>query len=315
MTNSKKKDSKSDDNKNKSSGDSTGSNNGKWMALSIAIGAVAIAYAVHEHNLLSEAMSSFNTSGYSLSINDAFNGTALSLAPFEEFFDGYFGEDSKFHTEWEKIQQKISISSESFKPLVGQRMAEEGYKAKHPVFMVPGFVTSGLELWSGEECAEGFFRRKIWGSLETFRSFIRDYDCWKRHLSLDPKTGLDPDGIRIRNSQGFEAADFWTSAFWVWDRIIQNLAEIGYDGTSMSMEAYDWRMDYKLLEKRDGHFTKLKKKIEAFVESADGTKAVIMGHSMVGAANDIIRWIKFSSSPQLFLNFREVLTSFSSWCG
>jgi phospholipid:diacylglycerol acyltransferase len=41
-------------------------------------------------------------------------------------------------------------------------------------------------------------------------------------------------------------------------------------------------MDYTLLERRDGHFTKLKRKIEAFVGHANGTKAVLIGHSMGG---------------------------------
>lgn len=33
-----------------------------------------------------------------------------------------------------------------------------GYKPKHPIVIVPGFVTSGLELWHGKPCANRFFR-------------------------------------------------------------------------------------------------------------------------------------------------------------
>ena len=43
---------------------------------------------------------------------------------------------------------------------IGLRLREEGLKPKHPVIIVPGFVTSGLELWHGEECAKKFFRYK-----------------------------------------------------------------------------------------------------------------------------------------------------------
>lgn len=32
------------------------------------------------------------------------------------------------------------------------------YTAKYPVIMVPGFVTTGLEVWEGEACAQKYFR-------------------------------------------------------------------------------------------------------------------------------------------------------------
>jgi hypothetical protein len=42
---------------------------------------------------------------------------------------------------------------------IGVRLREdEGLRPKYPFIIVPGFVTSGLELWHGEECAKKFFR-------------------------------------------------------------------------------------------------------------------------------------------------------------
>lgn len=41
---------------------------------------------------------------------------------------------------------------------VGRKLKEEGLGPKYPFIIVPGFVTSGLELWHGEECARKFFR-------------------------------------------------------------------------------------------------------------------------------------------------------------
>lgn len=38
---------------------------------------------------------------------------------------------------------------------VGIEMFKQGYRAKYPVIMIPGFVTSGLEYWKGHECAAG----------------------------------------------------------------------------------------------------------------------------------------------------------------
>lgn len=38
-------------------------------------------------------------------------------------------------------------------PRPGRELSKQGLVPKHPVIIVPGFVTSGLELWHGVECA------------------------------------------------------------------------------------------------------------------------------------------------------------------
>lgn len=38
---------------------------------------------------------------------------------------------------------------------VSLKLAEEGVTAKYPVVIIPGFVTSGLELWHGLSCFKG----------------------------------------------------------------------------------------------------------------------------------------------------------------
>lgn len=45
----------------------------------------------------------------------------------------------------------------------GVKLRKEGLRAKHPVVFVPGIVTGGLELWEGKQCAEGLFRKRLWG--------------------------------------------------------------------------------------------------------------------------------------------------------
>ncbi|XP_028075268.1 phospholipid:diacylglycerol acyltransferase 1-like isoform X2 [Camellia sinensis] len=45
----------------------------------------------------------------------------------------------------------------------GLKLLKEGLTAKHPVVFVPGIVTGGLELWEGHQCAEGLFRKRLWG--------------------------------------------------------------------------------------------------------------------------------------------------------
>lgn len=55
----------------------------------------------------------------------------------------------------------------------GVKLVKEGLKVKHPVVFVPGIVTGGLELWEGHPCAEGLFRKRLWGG--TFGEVYKRY--------------------------------------------------------------------------------------------------------------------------------------------
>jgi phospholipid:diacylglycerol acyltransferase len=55
----------------------------------------------------------------------------------------------------------------------GLKLKKEGLSAKHPVVFVPGIVTGGLELWEGHQCAEGLFRKRLWGG--TFGEVYKRY--------------------------------------------------------------------------------------------------------------------------------------------
>lgn len=55
----------------------------------------------------------------------------------------------------------------------GVKLAKDGLRAKHPVVFVPGIVTGGLELWEGHACAEGLFRKRLWGG--TFGEVYKRY--------------------------------------------------------------------------------------------------------------------------------------------
>lgn len=58
----------------------------------------------------------------------------------------------------------------------GVKLKKEGLRAKHPVVFIPGIVTGGLELWEGKQCADGLFRKRLWGG--TFG------EVYKRSASL-----------------------------------------------------------------------------------------------------------------------------------
>ena len=91
----------------------------------------------------------------------------------------------------------------------GYQRSQEGAGVHSPVVIIPGFVTSGLEVWTSRECAKRYFRQRIWTGIDSARALFTDKNCWREHVALDPYTGKDPDGIKLRAAQGFSAADYF----------------------------------------------------------------------------------------------------------
>ncbi|KAJ4824782.1 Phospholipid:diacylglycerol acyltransferase 1 [Turnera subulata] len=160
----------------------------------------------------------------------------------------------------------------------GVKLAKEGLEVKHPVVFVPGIVTCGLELWEGKQCAEGLFRKRLWGG--TFGEVYKRPLCWVEHMSLDNETGLDPPGIRVRPVSGLVAADYFAAGYFVWAVLIANLARIGYEEKTMYMAAYDWRLSFQNTEVRDQSLSRIKSNIELMVATTGGKKVVVIPHSM-----------------------------------
>lgn len=161
----------------------------------------------------------------------------------------------------------------------GRALAAEGYKAKHPVVLVPGIISTGLESWSTGENEQGNFRQRLWGTSTMMRSIVFDKEGWVNQIKLDEDTGLDPPGIRVRAAQGLDAADYFITGYWIWQRVYQNLAAIGYDPGNLFLAGYDWRLSVVNLEERDRYFTRLMRHIE--VSKRDmGLKTVLVSHSM-----------------------------------
>ncbi|GLT55998.1 hypothetical protein SLA2020_290730 [Shorea laevis] len=160
----------------------------------------------------------------------------------------------------------------------GEKLRKEGLQARHPVVFVPGIVTGGLELWEGHHCAEGLFRKRLWGG--TFGEVYKRPLCWVEHMSLDNETGLDPCGIRVRPVAGLVAADYFAPGYFVWAVLIANLARIGYEEKTMYMAAYDWRLSFQNTEVRDQTLSQIKSNIELMVATNGGKRAVVIPHSM-----------------------------------
>ncbi|GJT99126.1 putative phospholipid:diacylglycerol acyltransferase 2 [Tanacetum coccineum] len=175
----------------------------------------------------------------------------------------------------------------------GVRLKNEGLTPLHPVVMVPGIVTGGLELWEGRPCAEGLFRKRLWAG--SFTEILKRPLCWMEHLSLDSETGLDPPGIRVRPVPGLVAADYFGPGYFVWAVLIENLAKIGYEGKNMYMAAYDWRLSFQNTEVRDQAFSRLKINIELMYITNGNKKVVVVPHSM--GAIYFLHFMKWVEAP------------------
>jgi len=174
--------------------------------------------------------------------------------------------------------EREAVNYDSFQ--VGLNLVSQGVRANHPVIMVPGVISTGLESWGTTNASRQYFRKRLWGSWSMMRALVLDKEGWKKHIMLDKKTGLDPpDGIKLRAAQGFDAADFFITGYWIWNKILENLATIGYDPTNSFTAAYDWRLSYANLEVRDQYFSRLKMYIEMATRVLN-KRVVIVSHSM-----------------------------------
>lgn len=45
---------------------------------------------------------------------------------------------------------------------------------------------------------------------------IQNPERWMAALMLDPETGLDPPGVKIRAAQGIDAAQKFIEGYWLW---------------------------------------------------------------------------------------------------
>ena len=162
----------------------------------------------------------------------------------------------------------------------GLKAKNEGLEAHHPVVLVPGVISTGLESWGTGNMSRQYFRKRLWGSWSMMRALVLDQENWKQHIMLDKSTGLDPpNGIKLRAAQGFDASDFFITGYWIWNKILENLASLGYDPTNSFTAAYDWRLSCPNLEVRDQYFTRLKSYIE-MAHTVAGRKVVLTSHSM-----------------------------------
>ena len=123
------------------------------------------------------------------------------------------------------------------------RVRERGLGAKHPVVIVPGFV-SGIGVVARQ-------RRRVVpaanvGDAGDGARVFSNQKCWMEHMRLDSRSGSDPEGIRLRAVRGLERVDWFVRDISS-GRVIEELGELGYDANTIHSAAYDWRLSPTML--------------------------------------------------------------------
>ncbi|KAK3346236.1 Lecithin:cholesterol acyltransferase-domain-containing protein [Lasiosphaeria hispida] len=215
--------------------------------------------------------------GFFAKSNDLIGFPEIGELSMDNIFDVLPAGFSKDLRELVNGERDLLESYDAFS--IGLKARAEGLTVDHPIVMVPGVISTGLESWGTSNISRPYFRKRLWGSWSMMRALLTEKENWKRHIMLDKRTGLDPPGIKLRACQGFDATDFFITGYWIWNKIIENLASLGYDSTNSYTAAYDWRLAYPNLEKRDHYFSRLKSYFEMAVH-LEGKKAVLVSHSM-----------------------------------
>lgn len=182
---------------------------------------------------------------------------------------------------------------------IGSVMRDRGFGFKHPVVIVPGMMSSGLEVTdAGEhllECSRRYLNRRIFGNVNNIKMLLFDKKCWSELMMLNVTTGLDPFGVKLRASDAPPNSDYIFPNNWIFHPLYASLNALGYNSSAIHYASYDWRLDQSKLEERDGFFSRLKSRIES-MNAQFGSKVVVLSHSM-GSLHFFyfIKWIENSS--------------------
>ncbi|KAL7281367.1 hypothetical protein ACG7TL_004677 [Trametes sanguinea] len=202
--------------------------------------------------------------------------------------------ESEWRRLWSNIPEPWKLNTNGLEFTVGEKIAERGLSAKYPIVLVPGIISTGLESWSTSPDYRAFFRKKVWGGFSMISQVTFNREKWIASVMLDPITGLDPHGVKVRAAEGIDAASSFIQGYWLWSKIIENLAVVNYDTNNLHLAPYDWRLSYYNLEERDAYFSKLRSTIEGFVRR-EKRKVVLTAHSM--GSTIILYFLKWVESP------------------
>ncbi|KAJ7594635.1 Lecithin:cholesterol/phospholipid:diacylglycerol acyltransferase [Mycena floridula] len=200
---------------------------------------------------------------------------------------------ASLETEWTRLRGSIpevwKLNKDGREFQVGDSIKARGLSAKYPIVLIPGVISTGLESWSTTPEYRPFFRERVWGGFKQLMYQVTfNQERWIAAMLLDPVTGLDPPGAKVRAAEGIDAASSFIQGYWIWSKIVENLAAVNYDTNNLLLAPFDWRLSYYNLEVRDGYFSKLKSTIEGY-KQRQKKKSVIAAHSM-GATVFLLDW-------------------------
>ena len=69
---------------------------------------------------------------------------------------------------------------------VGLHLQSQGVKAQHPVIMVPGVISTGLESWGTGPDSRQYFRKRLWGVCSPCKLLILVDSPYLVHLEFLP---------------------------------------------------------------------------------------------------------------------------------
>ncbi|KDQ55163.1 hypothetical protein JAAARDRAFT_37689 [Jaapia argillacea MUCL 33604] len=234
-------------------------------------------------------------------------------------------------SEWNRFRSNIpeiwKLNNDGREFQVGDQIKARGLEAKYPVVLIPGVISTSLESWSTSPQYRSFFRQKMWGGYSMIQQVTFNRERWMNTLMLDPISGLDPPGAKVRAAEGIDAASSFVQGYWIWSKIVENLAVVNYDTNNLYLAPYDWRLSYYNLEERDGYFTRLKTIIESlnfkWVESPlhgkggpDWVEAKAMSAFLSGEMKDTVQMNPAGAYVlERFFSKQERAKLFRSWAG
>ena len=180
---------------------------------------------------------------------------------------------------------------------------EKGKRKALPVVIIPGFMSSGLEvLESG--VSKSWIGKRVWLNLQSvgferlferqesikkgkafsdreYEASIQCKNAWLQHMSLSEDMCRERHGNKVRPIDGLEGVDYLTDSglthlvSYVFGPVIQFLKR---NSIPVSAAPYDWRVPPSVLEQRDGYFTKTMRHIEKVY--AKNGPVVLLCHSL-----------------------------------
>ena len=186
----------------------------------------------------------------------------------------------------------------------------------HPVLIIPGFMSSGLQVEKSDTAS--WVGKRVWINLNSlgFQSIYRgsaieaneslkkegetfskkqheEYQeqakCkskWLHHISLSEDMITERPGIQVRPISGLHGVDYLSPGAltshlsYVFGPVIVALKGAGYTDDNLDAAPYDWRLPPSELETRDGYFTGTMRQVEEMYRRNDNTPVVLLCHSL-----------------------------------